>query len=127
MEILIESLGEYIEEGKHFDLFNKQGEDRSFRKPGWVAKNFTQDAKSMIKRPKCDIEAREYEKLHPWLLSLAQNAKDMDRINYLRADANSGKYQLKKLAKNVEDVQNGTPSRYISVKKFRKELVEVLL
>jgi len=46
----------------------------------------------------------------------------MDRINYLRADANTAKQQLRKLSKNVEDVQKGTPSRYVSVKAIQKKI-----
>lgn len=119
--IYIESSGMYIEE-RAFDLFNKDNENRSFRKPGWVVKNFSQDAPALMKRPACDLDAGEYDKLHPWLLSLAKNAKDMDRINYLRADANTAKQQLRKLSKNVEDVQKGTPSRYVSVKAIQKKI-----
>lgn len=119
--ILVEASGIYIEE-RVFDLFNKEKENRSYRRSGWVIKNLSQDTPALMKIPNCDLDTGEYDKLHPWLLSLANNAKDMDRINYLRADANTAKQQLQKLAKNVEDVQNGTPSRYISVRAIQKKI-----
>ena len=119
--IFCESMGTYIE-GEYFDLFNKNGEDRSFRKgsPFKIFKQLGHDVKGLAKRPKCDIQAGEYEKLQPWLLDMARSAKDMDRINYLKADARVGKQQLQTLAKNLKDVKNGTPNRYISVSYIEK-------
>ena len=113
MEIYIESINESFDNSEL--VFESKNE--LYR----IKNNFS-TLLSLSKQPKCDIDAGEYDKLHPWLLDIVKKAKDMDRINYLRDDANKGKSQLKKLAKNVEDVQNGTPSKYVNVKYIQKKI-----
>ena len=106
---------EIVNEGQWFDPLNKQKEYRGWRKPKNFIKNLTSDSKNLMKRPKFDQETGDYEVLRPWLLNMAKTAKDMDRINYLRADANTAKVQLKKKAERIRAVQKGTPDRYTSV------------
>ena len=75
------------------------------------------DAKALAKRPAGDPnKTGDYKSLHPWLLSMVDSAKNVDRCDYLRKDAYLAINQLEKLEKNMKDVKAGHPSRYVSVK-----------
>lgn len=63
-----------------------------------------------------------YEKLQPRLMKMVDSTKSIDRLIYLRKDAYAGVRQLDILVTNMEAVQNGTQSKYVSVKDMQKRL-----
>lgn len=86
-------------------------------------KNLPTDIAAISKRPNTDpLRTGDFESLRKWLLQMVDDAKTIDRLDYLRKDAYVGIYSLEKLEKNMRDVQKGTPSRYVSVKAVQKQM-----
>lgn len=96
--------------------------NRNFRKsPMWTVRMLASDIKHSSKRPKENVaQTGNYDKLHPWLLGMVEDAKTEERLQYLRADAYNGILTLKKLAKNLDDYQHGRASRYVNPKYMDK-------
>lgn len=96
--------------------------NRNFRKsPMWTVRMLASDIKHSSKRPKENVaQTGNYDKLHPWLLGMVEDAKTEERLQYLRADAYNGILTLKKLAKNLDDYQHGRASRYVDSKYMDK-------
>ena len=96
--------------------------NRNFRKsPMWTVRMLASDIKHSSKRPKENVaQTGNYDKLHPWLLGMVEDAKTEERLQYLRADAYNGILTLKKLAKNLDDYQHGRASRYVNSKYMDK-------
>ena len=96
--------------------------NRNFRKsPMWTVRMLASDIKLSSKRPKENVaQTGNYDKLHPWLLGMVEDAKTEERLQYLRADAYNGILTLKKLAKNLDDYQHGRASRYVNSKYMDK-------
>lgn len=96
--------------------------NRNFRKsPMWTVRMLASDIKHSSKRPKENVaQTGNYDKLHPWLLGMVEDAKTEERLQYLRADAYNGILTLKKLAKNLDDYQHGRASRYVNAKYMDK-------
>lgn len=98
-----------------------KSEDKSFIDgPFWLFKMLFNDQKMLVKRPRADVDAGNYEDLHPWLLDLVADAKTEQRIKYLRSDAYTAIDSLSKLAKNLNDYQHGRQSKYVSTKYMDK-------
>ena len=57
-----------------------------------------------------------YKPLQDRLMKKVENAKSVERIDYLRKDSEIGVSSLNGLIKNMRLVQSGTPSRYLSDK-----------
>lgn len=86
-------------------------------------RNLASDIKNLSKRPKTDpLRTGDFESLREWLLQMVEDAKTEDRCDYLRKDAYIAISQLEKLEKNMRDVKNGTPSKYVAVKVVQKQM-----
>lgn len=65
-----------------------------------------------------------YKPLQDRLMKKVEHAKSLERLDYLRKDADMGIRQLQQLIKNMKIVQNGETSRYlnsISVNKIKRD------
>lgn len=86
-------------------------------------KQLPSDMKSISKRPNTNpLKTGDFESLRDWMLQMVKDAKDEDRCDYLRKDAYVAIHQLETLEKNMRDVKNGTPSRYVAVKVVQKQM-----
>lgn len=61
-----------------------------------------------------------YDKLRPQLIKRAKAAKDMERINYMKADAMVANSYLDKLIQNIKRVQSGDPKVLKNYKKIKQ-------
>lgn len=65
-----------------------------------------------------------YKPLQDRLMKKVEHAKSLERLDYLRKDADMGIRQLQQLIKNMKIVQNGETSRYlnsISINKIKRD------
>lgn len=91
----------------------------------YLISNGVQDLTFALTRPDTNmLYTGNYDPIKPHLLKMADNANTTERLIYLRNDAHLAINFLTKLAKNMEDYQHGTQSRYISAtdmeKRFKK-------